>query len=807
MAISQFDVYAPGQFVSQYVPLPFNELMQAGAFRQKQLDDSLNLLEEKRAALDVAGGYSTQDRAKAFRELKNQKLDELSDELIKSGNVLGFRGKVAGVANQLASEYQTLKADEEYRKLVDQIRMKDPKAIYHGYDSELGQWQQQQGNFDPNWYKYTAYADVEKDWLEKGKHLKPDIADLYREGTDISYDENGKAFIRTTTGQRKYLNTNMQRVVDAARAHARYMIANKDTDETADYYFRSNKGNLKKTEEDITKEIIDSWKIFAFDEENTTQGMKPVGQSRTGGGSEGGNIIPTTPDYQDLGPFQYNFINFQHNSSNELNALIDQQKSKLSDPLSILGMDGNDPVFNTFKPILGKLSLSTDANGELKNIANVKKQLMTLIDQGGLPVTESQVNGWLNNYSIEVEKLRNLEKQKEKLEKRSIELNLETFKNLTDLDKKTLKDYHKIFGFDALSNRISDINSGNLTDIDKQIIKTIMPEQIVGTGYGADIKVDPNYQVNSFLELPEAEQIKKYEKGLKEYIATRSKKTGGLGDKLFDAINNNTQKAYEELFADTLEKGNLITFKSTDPNSKKTPLNQVIDNYQTSLFGGIKTNDKGEIFPSGEGINNQVFNYKYIDPVTGKNVALVNGKYDAPGITYGEKTINAMKMDGLISTRDGWYVVISPYDENGKPIKRGKVPGKEKQADNNLQLMVKIEGLDKQVNQALLNNKDSGELISYLEDKFNSHSGSKVGTNLIVTDGYDANSLIEGVAMHIQRSSDGKIKLKLSGKDPRTGKDFEGLNPIYEFKDIGEFAETLQALQYYFKSQNSNLGK
>lgn len=799
MAISQFDVYAPGQFVSQYVPLPFNELMQAGAFRQKQLDDSLNLLEEKRAALDVAGGYSTQDRAKAFRELKNQKLDELSAELMKSGNVLGFRGKVAGVANQLASEYQTLKADEEYRKLVDQIRMKDPKAIYHGYDSELGQWQQQQGNFDPNWYKYTAYADVEKDWLEKGRHLKPDIADLYREGTDISYDENGKGFIRTTTGQRKYLNTNMQRVVDAARAHARYMIANKDTDETADYYFRSNKGNLKKTEEDIMKEIIDSWKIFAFDEENTTQGMKPVGQSRTGGGGGSGQNQDDLREFGiDLGQVEYQLKDYDFGNYLDLMDKTEKSRQALFTP-EALGFNSKEE-FDTFRIVKGNINIKYDKFGNIVNREEVINQLAQGMTEGGLPVGRDDAARYLMNHEIASEKAKRYENFHSRLLEKSGQKILKNYSNLSKIDKELVKQFPKAIKSEYIEAYVNDLQPiNNMDDLrnskdpykqailvelnkyDKEPYLTILKD----SGHNSPIEF--------FNSLPKEYKQKIIRDNISKGFNNVSAKNNGSG-KVVDFLEANNEEAYKELFTDKREKGNLVLIDDDETQAKRPELNKWM-NVTKGVFGGNITKSQDGTFKASDVINNQVFNYRYIDPETGEDVSLVNGEYERLG---SNDKISAMKIDGVINTRDGYYIQVSPIDDKGNFIKH-------KDLDKNLRLMVKYPRLDQEILDATWGEKGVGELTEVLNDRFNSFSDGGKGRDKIVTDGKDGRELIPGVPMIINRSDDGKVKATMQIVEPITG---EVTNNVYEFNNVGEFAARIKALRTFLKNQEDlKMGK
>ncbi len=799
MAVSQFDVYAPGQFVSQYVPLPFNELMQAGAFRQKQLDDSLNLLEEKRAALDVAGGYSTQDRAKAFRELKNQKLDELSAELMKSGNVLGFRGKVAGVANQLASEYQTLKADEEYRKLVDQIRMKDPKAIYHGYDSELGQWQQQQGNFDPNWYKYTAYADVEKDWLEKGRHLKPDIADLYREGTDISYDENGKGFIRTTTGQRKYLNTNMQRVVDAARAHARYMIANKDTDETADYYFRSNKGNLKKTEEDIMKEIIDSWKIFAFDEENTTQGMKPVGQSRTGGGGGSGQNQDDLREFGiDLGQVEYQLKDYDFGNYLDLMDKTEKSRQALFTP-EALGFNSKEE-FDTFRIVKGNINIKYDKFGNIVNREEVINQLAQGMTEGGLPVGRDDAARYLMNHEIASEKAKRYENFHSRLLEKSGQKILKNYSNLSKIDKELVKQFPKAIKSEYIEAYVNDLQPiNNMDDLrnskdpykqailvelnkyDKEPYLTILKD----SGHNSPIEF--------FNSLPKEYKQKIIRDNISKGFNNVSAKNNGSG-KVVDFLEANNEEAYKELFTDKREKGNLVLIDDDETQAKRPELNKWM-NVTKGVFGGNITKSQDGTFKASDVINNQVFNYRYIDPETGEDVSLVNGEYERLG---SNDKISAMKIDGVINTRDGYYIQVSPIDDKGNFIKH-------KDLDKNLRLMVKYPRLDQEILDATWGEKGVGELTEVLNDRFNSFSDGGKGRDKIVTDGKDGRELIPGVPMIINRSDDGKVKATMQIVEPITG---EVTNNVYEFNNVGEFAARIKALRTFLKNQEDlKMGK
>jgi hypothetical protein len=794
MAISQFDQYIPAKFVSQHVPLPFDDLMQLAVYKKKELDDVLNLIEEKRSALDVKGGYSTQERAKAFRELKDQKLNELVDELLKTKNTLGFKGKISALASQLAPEYYNLKRDEEYSsKYVDEIRAKDPKVIFHNYDPETNQWVQQKGDFDSSWYNNTGYQDVYGHWLDIGKNLKADIRDAFREGTNIIYGDDGRPYIMTTTGKVKYLDPNSSKVWNAALAIADNMIANRDTDKVADYYFRSNKTNLQKTREEIAKEIIDVWKVFSYMEEDLNTSMKPVGIGKSSGsGTKDENDDNQLPFGVNLGQFEYQLKDYDFNSYIELMDKLKKSREDLSNP-ETFGFNSKNE-FDNFKAILSNLNIDFDEKGNIKNRKDVIKQLSSQMTVGGLPVGEEDAARYLMNYEIALEKNRRLENFHKTFLKESGKKLLGKYTKLSDLDKTLLRNLDRIYDDKNIEKHLDQFiekyNEVLLTKNQSKIANFINNLHKSNNLYDKVIYYYFVYSQPKFnIESGTSEGFKNIDKeNLFNYIKNNLRVA--INDmspsKIMDLIEENNEETFNELFADKRERSNLISIEDEETAAKRPELNKIV-NIIKRHFGSDIIFGKNSGFKADQKIDPIVFTYPYIDTETGEEVKLVNGEYEN-GI-FEDGKIHAMRFNGFINTRDGYYAVVSPLNKDGEHIKH-------KDIDKPLTLMVKLDYLDREILKAAYN-EDTASLVQFIRNRLNSYSKGLKGNDKIVTNGNDGYELIEGVPMIINRSDDGRIKAQIQLKDPYTG---NFIDKLYEFKDIEEFASRIAALRKYLKT-------
>ncbi len=85
--------------ISQYAPAPLKYIDEAGQALQEGSDKGMLAVDALQQALNIKGGYKTQQRAKDLVNEYKPQLDQVAAELSSTGNISGGIGKVSKLIN------------------------------------------------------------------------------------------------------------------------------------------------------------------------------------------------------------------------------------------------------------------------------------------------------------------------------------------------------------------------------------------------------------------------------------------------------------------------------------------------------------------------------------------------------------------------------------------------------------------------------------------------------------------------------------------------------------------------------------
>lgn len=192
--------------ISVYAPAPLKYIDEAGQSLQNESDKGMLAVDELQKALNIKGGYKTQQRAKDFVAEKRPILEELSNELNQTGRINGGIGRVSSVINGLKAdpEYQDIMADQTATasgapdKVITQQGFN--QHVQDIIDPTTGQFKQTKKGerYDDRWYNTVKPGDRNAERQPLYKQIKPVIDKIYSEPVTKSWiDENGSTHTQT----------------------------------------------------------------------------------------------------------------------------------------------------------------------------------------------------------------------------------------------------------------------------------------------------------------------------------------------------------------------------------------------------------------------------------------------------------------------------------------------------------------------------------------------------------------------------------------------------------------------------------
>lgn len=189
------------QAQSTYVPveLPWDAIAKAGAQKQDTYNKEVVAVDDLQKALNIQGGYRTQQRAKELADKYRPEFEKVTEELQTTGGVSGGAGKVSKLIN-------TLKADTEYQDIMADQAMKasgkpDEITTTQGFntfaqnfiDKKTGQYKQTKAGerFDGRWYNAVTPGDPQKDFKLYYDQLHDVISQKYGDNIQEQANSDG----------------------------------------------------------------------------------------------------------------------------------------------------------------------------------------------------------------------------------------------------------------------------------------------------------------------------------------------------------------------------------------------------------------------------------------------------------------------------------------------------------------------------------------------------------------------------------------------------------------------------------------
>lgn len=192
--------------ISQYAPAPLKYIDEAGASLQDQSNKGMLAVDEFQKALNIKGGYKTQQRAKDLVAEYKPQLDQVSAELNSTGNIQVGIEKVAKLVNDLKAnpEYQDVMADQaktasgEPDKLITQPGFNTYVQDIIDPNTKMFKQTKKGERYDDRWYQAVAPGDTNKEYKPYYDQVKPVIDKIYNTPVTKTWeDENGAIHTQT----------------------------------------------------------------------------------------------------------------------------------------------------------------------------------------------------------------------------------------------------------------------------------------------------------------------------------------------------------------------------------------------------------------------------------------------------------------------------------------------------------------------------------------------------------------------------------------------------------------------------------
>ena len=189
------------QAQSTYVPveLPWDAIAKAGATKQDTHNKEVVAVDELQKALNIQGGYRTQQRAKELADRYRPEFEKVTEELQTTGGVSGGAGKVSKLINTLKSdtEYQDIMADQAMKASGEPDKITTSQGFntfaQNFLDSKTGQYKQTKAGerFDGRWYNAVTPGDPQKEFKPYYDQLHDVISQKYGDNIQEQANSDG----------------------------------------------------------------------------------------------------------------------------------------------------------------------------------------------------------------------------------------------------------------------------------------------------------------------------------------------------------------------------------------------------------------------------------------------------------------------------------------------------------------------------------------------------------------------------------------------------------------------------------------
>jgi len=290
MAVNRYEQPTAAQFMNTYVPIPFQEMMQAGQMKQERYDRSAAAVDQAIAQAEMMRaipGSKDEERKREYvnsiYEIRDQFADkDLSDPFVVREMNSAIRGKVnKDLVQRMDQSYtgwmeaqqgkRTLAMNNKWNPLLDE----DPSA---GWDSETGVY-----NYLPT--AYTDKADLYKPYYENlnpeelGVKIDP-VTGMYKQTSGITDRK-----IREVTSKAAQELANNPQGLQQIKL---YRMNNPGSDDPNSPNYKSNVDVIRDEMYDYGKQWVSSdSRYFAGPQDRGSDGSDKFRQNRMV------NVLPT----------------------------------------------------------------------------------------------------------------------------------------------------------------------------------------------------------------------------------------------------------------------------------------------------------------------------------------------------------------------------------------------------------------------------------------------------------------------------------------------------------------------------------
>lgn len=541
MPVNRYDI--PANY--EYMQLPYQELLQAGALRQQRFDEEAENLAKIQGLIDIKADPKHVPLRNELITSYNDKITDITDRYLKTGDANVLR-EARNLKNKFTNDptRRQLEANyADYLKYQEDAQKLKEKQVYDEIYDPYSKLKVQEGTVSPFSYKgMKSITDFYKPAQEMMKGIKPsaDSSEWYE------IDKNGN-IIGKKEGWEEVAQKDVNRV---AASKAPLFLSHQDSQYFKDKYLSMNPNAT-------TKELLEA----SYDY------LKREGENQIFSKTEDSSKFDYAPEYvskggQDNTDFGYDDIAASTWKFNPLGKDITEEGQSAF--AKLFGFKGATPRYDA-------LTNKTD---------EVKDQLNKLKNQLKPNVTDTQLNSQIQNKEVEFNNLTRVNETLEKMYKteqerantRGLDINLQPYidstwhpETIAEVQRrweqaaatKGKVDKNKFFeeNFDLVANEITQYQRAEKLDNNAQLNyeiatsltnqgskkvygtngETMTPEVVIPTGYVTDLfgKGMVNQSHGYFSKMSEAEKS-----GLEEGI-----RTGEIITLTYEEANNEIQQA------------------------------------------------------------------------------------------------------------------------------------------------------------------------------------------------------------------------------------------------------------------------
>lgn len=195
MGVNRFFNRDFGNYIDQFVPLPLQEIAQAGANKQNVYDKGMeSALEESKP---IVGGNVTKDQASELNKKIHNDISSMVQDAQKSDNYNQLQYKIKDYANNLRSNpiYQGIELDKQLSPIADKQTLDQGFSdnVQNFYDPKTKSYKQLDVNtpFSAGVYSSVTPGDPQKEFKPYYDQLQDVIKQTYGDNIEQQVNQDG----------------------------------------------------------------------------------------------------------------------------------------------------------------------------------------------------------------------------------------------------------------------------------------------------------------------------------------------------------------------------------------------------------------------------------------------------------------------------------------------------------------------------------------------------------------------------------------------------------------------------------------